>query len=95
MPKALGRHSSCQHLSQMEPGSLRIGPLRSGPGRRGFGWGLRYDSNEVAFEITTGQCLVGFRLQGAFKDKDNLAFTARTHLGLRVLPGFSLQGQGI
>lgn len=38
----------------------------------GLGWDWRYDNSRVAFRITKCQCLVGFRLLGASKDKNNL-----------------------
>lgn len=43
-----------------------------------LGWGSKYDSNGVAFGITKCQCLVGFHLPGAFKDKNNLHKLKRT-----------------
>lgn len=37
----------------------------------GLGWDWRCDSSGVTFGITKCQCLVGFRLLGASKDKNN------------------------
>lgn len=75
MPIAIRRHSSCQHLSQMEPGSPRIGLPGSGPGRWVFGWGLIYDYSGAAFGITRCQYLVGFPLSGAFRHSKIISIT--------------------
>ena len=75
------RHSSCQHLSQMEPGRARIGLLGPGPGRGDRG-GIRSDSSGVVFQTARHQCLVGFRLPGAFKDKNTLHHKLTRSLGM-------------
>lgn len=51
---------------------------------------MRSDSNEVAFQITQRQCLVGFCLPGAFKDKNTPHHKLTRSLGLSDPAGLAL-----
>lgn len=52
MALAVGRHSSCQHLSQMGLAVLTLACW-------GLEWDWRYYRSGVAFRITKCQCPVG------------------------------------